>query len=544
MNRKTWLLFLVIMLIAAFFRFWHLSLTPPGLYPDEAMNGNNAIEALKTGDWKVYYPENNGREGLMMNLQAISIYFLGNTPLALRLVGAIFGVLTVAGIFFLTLVLFFRNKYVDWIALAATFFLATSFWHINFSRMSFRAIMAPFFLIWGFYFFFKISKNIGSNASQILSALLGGILFGLGFYSYIAYRTAPLLLLIPIVAGYLNYKKDSEREACFPCHAALFLFFAFIAAIPIGLYYLGHPTDFFGRTSEISIFSAANTLGFLTENIVKTIGMFWIVGDLNWRHNFSGSPELYFPVGIFFLVGLIAIFSKLLGKKKSENTFEAFFLLMWIVLMLLPVVFSAEGIPHALRAIAAIPAVMIISAWGLVILCVRVREWLRRQKEKYPDETARLQRMGKEALILLYLIFAGIALHTFNNYFNVWAIRTETAASFSESYVEIGKALNQAPRDLAKYVIVNGQGVLVRSIPMPAQTIMYVTDSFLPENQNSKHIFYYTPDKIPYDEINRRDRAMVVIIDNDSALAKKIKQSIKGLKAEIINNNIFLVKNS
>ena len=71
-------IFLIIMAVAAFFRLYKLDQFPPGLYPDEAMNGNNALEALDTGDFKIFYPENNGREGLFINIQALSLKAFGN----------------------------------------------------------------------------------------------------------------------------------------------------------------------------------------------------------------------------------------------------------------------------------------------------------------------------------------------------------------------------------------------------------------------------------------------------------------------------------
>ena len=67
MTRKEFYAVVLIFLVAAFLRFQNLALLPPGLYPDEAMNGNNVLEASKTGNWKVFYPANNGREGLFIN---------------------------------------------------------------------------------------------------------------------------------------------------------------------------------------------------------------------------------------------------------------------------------------------------------------------------------------------------------------------------------------------------------------------------------------------------------------------------------------------
>ena len=166
--------------MAAFLRLGNLSTVPPGLYPDEAMNGNNALESLAANEWKVFYPENNGREGLFINIQSFSVAMLGNEPWALRLPSAIFGILTVLGVYFLTKELF-RDKILfspkppqasghgsseserasrgqasaslgqrsglrenEILALIVAFLLATSFWHINFSRIGFRAIMPRF----------------------------------------------------------------------------------------------------------------------------------------------------------------------------------------------------------------------------------------------------------------------------------------------------------------------------------------------------------------------------------------------------------------
>src|SRR3989339_1097576 len=203
-NSVYWLI--LIILIAGFLRFYDLKNTPPGLWSDEAMNGTNTIQALEGNKWKIFYPENFGREGLFINIQSLSVAVFGHTPWALRLPSAIFGLLTVLGLYFLTKELFSGR-----VSLFASFFLATSFWHINFSRIGFRAIMAPFFLVWALYFLLRFYKNEGSNFSQTLSAVFGGILFGLGFHTYIAYRITPLILL-----SLLGKHSMFARKSCFP----------------------------------------------------------------------------------------------------------------------------------------------------------------------------------------------------------------------------------------------------------------------------------------------------------------------------------------
>ncbi|MFA6352700.1 MAG: hypothetical protein WCW90_00415, partial [Candidatus Paceibacterota bacterium] len=87
---KIWLPVVILIIISVFFRFYNLNTTPPGLYPDEAMNGNNALESIATGDYKIFYPENNGREGLFINIQAFLLKTFGvNEPWVLRSASAV-----------------------------------------------------------------------------------------------------------------------------------------------------------------------------------------------------------------------------------------------------------------------------------------------------------------------------------------------------------------------------------------------------------------------------------------------------------------------
>src|SRR3989344_2361503 len=190
-----WLV-LVIVILAGFFRLYKIDSIPPGLYPDEAMNGSNALQALETDNFKAFYPENNGREGMFINLQAISVSVFGNHAWALRIVSAFAGILTVLGLYFLTKELFARQ-----IGLIASFLLAVSFWHVNFSRIGFRAIMAPLFLVWMLYFFWR-----GLNTKKYAHFIVSGILLGLGFYTYITFRIVPAIIIVIILAHWYFFK--------------------------------------------------------------------------------------------------------------------------------------------------------------------------------------------------------------------------------------------------------------------------------------------------------------------------------------------------
>lgn len=446
---------LLIIAIAVFFRFWQFDVIPPGLYQDEAMNGADALLSLKTGEFKVFYTNNNGREGMIIWLDALAIKFFGIESWVLRLFPAIAGVLAVLGLFFLTKLLFSVE-----IALASSFFMAVGFWAVNFSRMGFRAgLMLPF-LIWSFYFLirgFKLSMSDINNyrcRTSIIMLVLAGALFGLGFYTYISYRFAPVLAAVFFIL-YLTKHRAKNMWPGF----AIFTITAFIVALPIGIYFLNNPGDFFGRSGQVSIFSADSPLKSAAISTVATIGMFNIVGDLNWRHNFAGSPQLFWLVGILFLIGFCISVKRLgFGEK---------FLLAWLLIFLLPNVLSTEGNPHALRALGSMPAAMVFAGIGLVWVWEKIQKYLNHHQ---------LLRTKKKIFVLLivFLLFIGFA--EYNKYFIRWASNIRTADAFSKGQIEIANYLNSLPDSVFKYVIWHADDKETSNgLPVSAQTVYFLS---------------------------------------------------------------------
>src|SRR3989344_6559796 len=134
MKNKSLLFLIIILVIASFFRLWQLNEIPPGLYPDVAIYANDALDSLKTKDFKVFYPENNGREGLYMWILALSFSLFGVSIWSIKIVTATIGILTVFGLYLFTKELFktISNQQLtinnEIIALLSSFFLAISFW--------------------------------------------------------------------------------------------------------------------------------------------------------------------------------------------------------------------------------------------------------------------------------------------------------------------------------------------------------------------------------------------------------------------------------
>lgn len=465
---------------AIFFRLWQLDSTPPGLYPDVAMNGNNAIETLKTGVFKIFYSDNNGREGLFMWLISFSFLIFGVSIWSIKIVAAIVGILTVFGLYLLAREIFsqYAKDVSKYIALLSAYFMAVSFWHVNFSRLGFRAILLPFILVFTSYFLlrgFRINLENPTHGRKFWNFIAAGILFGLGFYTYISFRLAILLLPIIIIYWFFAYRRQNLLKK-FMFYVLCFLFSSFLIALPIGIYFLFNPADFMSRASGVSIFSQNNPLAAFGESLIKHLAMFNFYGDPNWRHNYSGSPQLFWPVGILFLIGFfISIKDFIFGWKnqscfsraprdlnEEKNCYKFYFscfILGWFFIMLLPSVLTIEGIPHALRSIGVVPAVYILAALG---------GW--KVYEFFNKNTKRKKMVLASSL--LFLLAVGFS--EFNKYFISWGQSSKVKEAFTQRYADIGNYLNYLPDDAQKYVVVNEPGSPLYGISIDAQTPMFI----------------------------------------------------------------------
>jgi 4-amino-4-deoxy-L-arabinose transferase-like glycosyltransferase len=484
---------LIVVAIGAGFRLWDLHGVPVGLYWDEAMNGIDAVDALERGQLRVFYPANFGREGLFINAQAISVALLGNTVFALRVVAAVAGILTVLGTYLLT-----RRLFAPWaVAAIAAFFMATGFWHVNFSRLGFRAITAPLFVVWGLYLLLRAFET-----RRLVTWALAGLMIGLGFYTYIAYRVIPLVLLAALAARWLASRAEpptgtpARRRAVW-AGVLVMTGVAAVVAAPLGLYFLEHPDSFTGRISEVSVFSGSDPWGKVLVNLVKTLGMFVYAGDVNWRHNLSGDPVLFWPVGVMFVVGVTLMLVELARSSWRDRrpATAPVVLLSYLFIGLAPAVISNEGIPHALRALIVAPAAYILAGVGLHgLLRLALRLGGRPRASVAPrgkrPPAPRDPGGPRWAAVAVAAALACIGALDARRYFVKWAESPRTAAALRKSYVDVANELNRLPVTTPKYVVVTdatGDG-----LPLATQPVIFLTGTWSRERQDRRNLHYLT----------------------------------------------------
>ncbi len=337
------------LLVALLLRLCCLDAIPPGLTHDEANYLPDAV-AILDGARPLYFPVPQGKEALYLYSVAAAMTLVGRTPFALRLTSAFWGVLLIPLTYAWT-----RRRFGRAAALWTAAGLAVSFWGVSTSRMGLRSVTLPPLLTAAFL----AARLDGRRPPSLVRAVLGGLLLGLTFYTYLAARLMPA---IPILFGlYLLLLHRSRLRERWPALLLMLLTAALVAA-PLFLYLHAHPA------AEIRVGQLDSPLRLLLHgdprpflaNVWRTLGVLSFHGDDFIPYNIPGRPLLDPLMSLLFYVGLALALLR-------WREMPAAFALIWLVVGFAPAL--ATGVEAAnLRAIAAQPVLFLFPALTLTRL--------------------------------------------------------------------------------------------------------------------------------------------------------------------------------
>lgn len=450
-RQRDGLALLLIAAVAAALRLWQLNRFPPGLFGDEAVNGLDALDVL-AGRPAVFFPANYGREGLHMLILAPFIRWLGATALALRLPSAIAGFLTTLATYWLGRELLAHTRFRGTlVALLAALFLATSYWHLHFSRFGIRGVFTPLMATLAFAAFWRGARHIG-NPGQWPWFLLAGFFLGLGVHFYTASRLVPVFL-----GGYLIVQwllaavrlRRGQRQATLASDSALLraawwpivAMYAMAALVfaPLELYFLRTPGSFARRASSVSLFNpqvtGGNPWARLVQAIVANLLQFFMPGqgDQAVFYNLPGRPVFDLITALLALTGLLiclqAVARSLTHGQPAREADPLLFLVLWFPAMLLPAFLAVDRFPTLPRALGVLPGIYFFPALALGWLMQRARS-----RERWPGYWPRVQPAGcRGSALISLLVVAVLAWHgglTWHDYFGRWAPAAATFDAF------------------------------------------------------------------------------------------------------------------
>ncbi|MBI3915325.1 MAG: glycosyltransferase family 39 protein [Chloroflexi bacterium] len=490
LSAKEKILLVALFLLAAFFRVYNLDQFPPGFQFDQAFYVFDVLWLLQ-GHFQIFFAAPGGAEPLFPYLAMPFVAIFGaETPLGLKLTGAVIGALTIPALYVLARALFNSKR----IAAFAAFFAAISFWHIFFNRFGERVTLLTLITILLFIFYWRA---LSSRSIEYRQHLFAGVMLALALYTYPGSRVLPFALLFLTTFAIIT---DRSRARFHLRGIAITLAIAAILFFPLGLYFLQHPADFIGHTAQVSIFvphagETGDVPAALARNAAKIAGMFFIAGDPGALRNLPGRPVFDPFSAVFFVAGALALLAALFSPRSTRLArLRAGLIAVWIGAML-SISLLSDDAPNFARTLPAMPAVMILPAWGATQI-IKLSERSRSHSPLVPcahAPTGFTQYVSRLAIVALC---AFSAFFSFRDYFITFANDPGTYYAFDGDKMETARWLNfQSPSHqlyLAPLLSTNGTiSLLTRTTGLKSfdsrDTIV------LPSNHAGKDALYVFP---------------------------------------------------
>ena len=461
MNKQKQLIFILIVLVATILRFYKLDQYPVGFHIDEASLGYNAYSLAKTGrdENSLLFPLHidmfgDFRPAGYQYLDILPIKLFGLNEFATRFPSALFGAATTVAIFLLTVAIF-ENYTLGLLAAGLTAF---SPWHIVISRASAETIVALFFIILGAYFFLS---GIKGKTRQFFWATVFW-LASLFFY----HSSRVFVPLLGIIFSALAYPLWQKKKRNFK----LGLFLSLLVIFFLSLFLVFGAGGGAGRFRQVSIFHFPEIRLVLEEQIREdgVAGMpiiltrsfhnkvvnygfgylkeYFRYFSLNFLFIEGGFP-LWYQVpnmGLMYIIELPFLFVGLylLIKNSAKNRL---FLIPMIWLFLGPTVaaLTRDDVPNVQRSLVMLPALSLITAYGLW----GSLEWV---KEKFGLAIQKL------TILVLVLLFCW----NFSYFLHQYYIHSRVHRPWYRfnGFKEMVLAVNELEPDYDKVVVTKSQG--------------------------------------------------------------------------------------
>lgn len=397
----------LLLLIAAAGRILWLDSAPPGLQHDEIFKAQEGIALIQHGDFRLFYPTNQGHEGAFVWLLGVSYAMLGQNPLMIKFPAFVMAMLTVALLYRVTHEMFNRR-----VAFISAGLYAVFFFGLFTGRVGLRAGMLPvvaLLVVWGLY------RLHTQRTHSWRTAILTALALGFAIYTY----TSSLAVYGAFAAygvALIGFDRATLRRVWRPL--ILITVMAALIAAPMLWIRVSDPQG----TNRVSTITRPLTDALngqpqeLIDNGVRLLGMAQFSGDPEARYNIPNRPLLPFPIGLAVYVGLI-----LLGIRLRRQPLNA----AWLALVLFGIVPSLLTVsaPSFLRSIVALPTLMIGVALALDLIAAKRLVWI---------------------LGIAAVLFVGVS--DWRAYFEIWPRDAEVQRIYRDDLEQLAAYLRDTPQ--------------------------------------------------------------------------------------------------
>jgi 4-amino-4-deoxy-L-arabinose transferase-like glycosyltransferase len=358
MGRRGEFLVLAALLVAAFvIRVLDLEYHPYSFINDEARVGQAGLCLLHGGCSNLFFMEGwSGQPYLAFLPYALGVALFGKTAIALRIVSAVLGTLSIPAVY-----LFAREAFGKKIAWASAALLVALPLHIQFSRLGVDniadSLSAPL-VLW--------LLIRGAKRGSTVSFVAAGLIAGLCVYTYPGSVLTPLLgtgILVVIAVQNRGFLQAQGRNMLFAVLAAA------MAAIPVlGNFYL-NPNLFMARFQGAGIFlngtlqsQSAPGLGSTAKYMIDQFARSSLVSIVTAAQTgFFNSPAPYLIplVATLFVLGMFVVVWHI-----KDPRYAMLFVMFWAPVILGSTLTSSP--PSSQRMLMTTPALVIIALIGVM----------------------------------------------------------------------------------------------------------------------------------------------------------------------------------
>ena len=388
--------FWVVLGVAGFFRFVHLSTIPLDMWSDQAEKLLDVADVL-AGRYSIYFTRNTGREALQFYMAAATarVFGTGVSFLTLKMGTAFVGWLTLPFIYALAREVVDRR-----VALAGMLLAGVGMWPNVLSRTGLRFPLYPLVAAPALFLLARGLRRQNRN-----DLLLAGVVAGIGLHGYSPSRVLPVVLAVGVLLYALHPAARGLRARLLAWSAAA-AGLGLVIFLPLLRVALEKPDDFLfrslSRLGTVERPLPGPVLGLLISNLWNALRMFNWDSGLIWVVSLPGKPLLDWVTGALFVIGALLC---LVRYARRRHWLDLFLLLSIPMLMLpswLALAFPGEN-PAPNRASGVLIPVFILAGWALVAVAETIAA-------AWPGRLGRIVAAGWTGSLLLMAVLNNYAL--------------------------------------------------------------------------------------------------------------------------------------
>lgn len=480
--------------VAASLRLALLGSVPYGLHPDEAQVGLDARSILH-GDFPgVYTHAALGQPSGHAYLSVPAIALFGDTVFAVRITLALIAIAATPLLYALVRVTLGRAE-----AFFASALLAVMYWHLLYSRVAHWSISYGTVLL-----AVLLCLVLGMRSMRLRWFLAGGLIFGLGAYTYNIYPIAVAAVTVALAIITVRYRDRAERRRWLRA-LAWFYGVALVVALPMIVYvadpdsyYWTHVQDYreagLLRSDEFRDASPPRKAGLVAEQAWSFVSTYTYDADSD-TVDANGQRPVF---DIVMLLLLAAGIPFAVARRREPIIIAA---LCCLVIIPLPAVLQRGSVMR--QPVAAAPYAALLAALPLAAL------W---RRALAAEGSARAVAMAGVCAAL-----AAVTFITVHDYFGAWDGSRLVRYVYHEEVTSAARYMDRLPPDAYVYFYSDRH-------PLDLEPIAFLAPDVHGEDRSSE----FSAHDASLEQIDREHRVVFVLLGKYRDLIRDIEVRYPG----------------